>query len=266
VTGRGGARLGVLLAGLVLALAASPLAALPLTETGRRAYDTARSADDGATVAFEEGEKTLALVKALAPDRDAVPPALRPFLEEGDAAHQALTGYRRLAQTGSTDALQLLADVTRLPSGAAPDVVRRDTLEQHALLAAREASIMAARARAEAERLRAILAEARLAMAEGKAAPAPRGARGAAPARGAGQGPQVDEARPGETVVPNLIGGRLDAAVRDLETAGLRLGPVTGPRDGYVVKQSPDGGASAPRQSTVAVTLSATAATIAPFP
>src|SRR5262249_4156928 len=106
---------------------------MPLTETGRRAYETARSAEDAASAALEEGEKALASVKGLAPDRDAVPPALKPLLDEGDAAHQALTGYRRLSQAGSTDALQLLADVTKLPSGASPDVVRRDTLEQHAL-------------------------------------------------------------------------------------------------------------------------------------
>ena len=68
----------------------------------------------------------------------------------------------------------------------------------------------------------------------------------------------------GDAIVPNLIGARLDAAVRDLETAGLRLGPVAGPRDGYIVKQVPEAGGAAPRQSAVSVTLSATAATIAP--
>ena len=66
--------------------------------------------------------------------------------------------------------------------------------------------------------------------------------------------------------MPNLIGARLDAAVRDLEAAGLRLGPVSGPRDGYIVKQSPDAGGGVPRQSAVGVTLSATAATVAPTP
>jgi hypothetical protein len=239
------------LIGLTLALAVPPLGAAPLTETGRRAYETARTADDSAAAALEEGGRTVALIRALAPERDAVPPVLKRFLEEGEAAHTALGGYRRLAQASSTDALGLLADVAKLPVVPAPDLVRRDTLEQHALLAAREAAVMAARTRAEAERLRAILAEARLAMTEGHHAP--RGAPGAPTARGGG-----------ESLVPNLIGARLDAAARDLETAGLRLGSVTGPRDGFVVKQSPEAGGSAPRQSAVSVTLSGTAATIAP--
>jgi hypothetical protein len=253
----------LLLAGLALAVGASPAAAAPLTETGRRAYETARKADDGAAAALEEGEKTVALIKALAPERDAVPEPLKPFLEEGEAAHQALGGYRRLAQASSTDALALLADVTKLPNVPAPDLVRRDTLEQHALLAAHEASVMAARARAEAERLRAILAEARLATVESGGAG--RGARGASGAPGGRGGADLPPgSRRGETVVPNLIGARLDAAVRDLGAAGLRLGPVTGPRDGYIVKQSPEGGDGAPRQSAVSVTLSGTAATIAP--
>jgi beta-lactam-binding protein with PASTA domain len=71
-------------------------------------------------------------------------------------------------------------------------------------------------------------------------------------------------ARPGETAVPNLIGARLEAAVGDLVAAGLRLGATTGPREGFVVKQSPEAGAIAPRQTAVSLTLSATAATIAP--
>ena len=124
---------------------------------------------------------------------------------------------------------------------------------------------MAARTRSEAERLRAILAEARLATVEGGGAG--RGARNASGApvgRGSGETTTPDSSRRGDAVVPNLIGARLDAAVRDLETAGLRLGPVAGPRDGYIVKQVPEAGGGAPRQSAVSVTLSATAATIAP--
>jgi len=261
VTNRAGRLPGALLAGLAFALGATSLPAAPLTETGRRAYETARKADDGAAGALEEGEKTATLIKALAPERETVPAALKPFLDEGEAAHQALGVYRRLAQASSTDALRLLVDVSKLPVVPAPDLVRRDTLEQHALLAAHEAAVMAARARAEAERLRAILAEARLATVEGGGAA--RGARGAPGGRGGGESPP-DSTRRVETVVPNLIGARLDAAVRDLDTAGLRLGPVTGPRDGYIVKQSPEGGGSAPRQSAVSVTLSGTAATIAP--
>ena len=173
---------------MALVLGATWVLAAPLTETGRRAYETARNADDGAAAALEEGEKTVALIKALAPEREVASPVLKPFLDEGEAAHQALGGYRRLAQASSTDALRLLADVTKLPVVPAPDLVRRDTLEQHALLAAHEAAVMAARTRAEAERLRAILAEARLATAEGGGAV--RGARSAsgAPARLEGAG------------------------------------------------------------------------------
>src|SRR6185436_19417720 len=84
-----------------------------------------------------------------------------------------------LTQASSTDALRLLADVSKLPIVPAPDLVRRDTLEQHALLAAHEAAVMGARTRTEAERLRAILAEARLAKADGGGSA--RGANAAAP-------------------------------------------------------------------------------------
>jgi hypothetical protein len=252
---------GALLAGLTLVLGANAAIAAPLSETGRRAYETARNADDGAGAALEEGEKTVAQLKALAPDREAVPAFLKPYLEQGDAAQQALTGYRRLTQASSTDALRLLADVSKLPVVPAPDLVRRDTLEQHALLAAHEASVMAARTRTEAERLRAILAEARLAKAEGGGSV--RGAKAAAPTPASPE-PAASGARHGPALVPNLIGARLDAAVRDLEAAGLRLGTVTGPRDGYIVNQSPEAGGSAAPQSGVSVTLSGTAATIAP--
>lgn len=248
---------------LALALGALPLAAAPLTEAGRRAYQAAQKADDEAGAAFEEGEKTLALLKALAPEHDAVPPGLKPFLDEGEASRQALQGYRRLALGSSTDALGLLADVSKMSTVPTVDAVRRDTLEQHALLSAHEAAVMSARARAEAERLRAILAEARLATVEvgGNA----RGTRSAPAPSGSGEAASSGQRR-GDAIVPNLIGARLDAATRDLETAGLRLGPVTGPRDGFIVKQSPDAGTGAPHQSAVTVTLSGTAATIAPTP
>jgi hypothetical protein len=267
VRNRAGRHASLFLAGIALVLGATGVLAAPFTETGRRAYETARNADDAAAAALEEGEKTVALIKALAPEREAASQVLKPFLDEGEAAHQALGGYRRLAQASSTDTLRLLADVSKLAVIPAPDLVRRDTLEQHALLAAHEAAVMAARTRAEAERLRAILAEARLATAEGGAAV--RGARGTPvpPAGPAGRGSSEttpDSTRRGDAVVPNLIGARLDAAVRDLEAAGLRLGPVAGPRDGHIVKQVPEAGGGAPRQSAVSVTLSATAATIAP--
>jgi len=245
----------------VLALGASTAGAAPLTETGRRAYETARSADDGAAAALEEGEKAVGLLKALVPEREEVPATLKPYLEQGEAAQQALVSYRRLTQASSTDALRLLADVSKLPVVPAPDLVRRETLEQHALLAAHEAAVMAARTRTEAERLRAILAEARLAMADGGGTV--RGSKGAATGS-ASPAPTPSNARRGPALVPNLIGARLDAAVRELEAAGLRLGPVTGPRDGYIVNQSPEAGGSAAPQSGVSVTLSATAATITP--
>jgi hypothetical protein len=250
------------MAGLVLALGMASAQAAPLTETGRRAFETARNADDGAATALEEGERTAASIKALAPERETVPPTLKPFLDEGEAAHQALVSYRRLSQASSTDALRLLADVSKLPVVPAPDLVRQDTLEQHALLAAHEAAVMAARTRVETERLRAILAEARLAIADGGGPGRP--ARGVPAGRGSTEAPPPDSARRGDALVPNLIGARLDSAVRDLEAAGLRLGPVTGPRDGFIVKQSPEAGGAAARQSAVSVTLSATAATIAP--
>jgi hypothetical protein len=261
VTGSARRAAGLLLGGFAVALAAGPLSAAPLTETGRRAYETARSADDSATAAFEEGDKTAARIKALAPERDPVPETLKPFLDEGEAARQSLTSYRRLAQASATDALRLLADVSKLPVVPAPDLVRRDTLEQHALLAAHEAAVMAARARAEAERLRAILAEARLATVEGGSVG--RGPRGATGSRSGGESAPAT-ARSGEALVPNLIGTRLEAAMRDLEAAGLRLGAVVGPREGHVVKQSPEGGTAVPRQSAVSLTLSGTAATMSP--
>ena len=256
-----GRRSGLGLAGLALALGAIAATAAPLSETGRRAYETARSADDGAAAALEEGEKTVTQLKALVPERETVPPALKPYLEQAEAAQQALTGYRRLTQASSTDALRLLADVSKLPVVPAPDLVRRDTLEQHALLTAHEAAVMAARTRTEAERLRAILAEARLAKAEG--GPAGRGAKASAPGT-ASSDPAAPGVRRDSAMVPNLIGARLDAAVRELEAAGLRLGAVVGPRDGYIVNQSPEPGGSAAPQSGVSVTLSGTAATITP--
>jgi hypothetical protein len=254
------ATLTALLAGASLGAGEALVQAAPLTENGRRAYEAARVADDAATAALEEGEKTVGRIKSLAPERDPIPETLKPFLDEGEAARQALTSYRRLAQASATDALRLLADVAKLPVTPAPDLVRRDTLEQHALLAAHEASVMAARARTETERLRAILAEARLAAAEG-ASPGRGAVRGASTGRGTA--PPM-EPRTGDTVVPNLIGTRLEAATGDLQAAGLKLGSVVGPREGHVVKQSPEGGTTVSRQSAVSLTLSTTAATISP--
>jgi beta-lactam-binding protein with PASTA domain len=88
-------------------------------------------------------------------------------------------------------------------------------------------------------------------------APAPAGAAPSGPAlpRAPGTTPAA-----AEVAVPNLVGARLEAARRDLAEAGLRLGQVTGPADGFVVKQTPEAGASVPRDASVHVTLSATAA------
>jgi hypothetical protein len=255
------ARHGAFLAAAALALAAPAARAAPLTETGRRAYEMARGADDAATAAAEEGEQTLARLRALAPEGE-LPAAVAALREEAEAARGALAGYRRVAEGSATEALGLLAEVAKLPDLPAPDVARRDTLEQHALLAAHEAAVMAARARAEAERLRAILAETRL---EG-GTPGGRGAGAAGPpAAGGDRGAAAArDPRLGRVVVPNLVGARLEAATRDLEARGLRLGPATGPRDGFVVMQSPDAGAQVPRGAPVGVTLSGTAATIGP--
>src|SRR5262249_59874186 len=129
------------------------------------------------------------------------------------------------------------ADVSKIPTVPTPDLVRRDTLEQHALLAAHEAAVMSARARAEAERLRAILAEARLATAEGGGVR--RGARGAAPvASGSGEAASGAPRRE-DVIVPNLIGARLDAAGRGLGAARRRLGPGRRPAAGGLLKPAP---------------------------
>ena len=66
--------------------------------------------------------------------------------------------------------------------------------------------------------------------------------------------------------MPNLVGARLDAAAQELAAAGLRLGPTAGPREGFVVKQTPPAGARVPRQAAVSLTLSATAAGVTVLP
>jgi beta-lactam-binding protein with PASTA domain len=65
----------------------------------------------------------------------------------------------------------------------------------------------------------------------------------------------------GVVEVPNVVGARLEAASRDLAAAGLRVGATTGPRDGHVVKQTPDAGARVTARSAVTLTLSGSAAT-----
>jgi hypothetical protein len=219
---------------------------------GAKALDMAKAADEGAAAAQEQGGSFLKQLQALkAHDRDAE--ALKALLDEAGTAHEALAAYRRQTQLSADETYQLVTALARLsatnPSGGGPDPVRREVLEQRALLAAHEAAVMAARARAEAERLRALHAEARL-LAAGRGAAGP----GTPPAESAPAGSGR------EILVPNVVGARLDAASRDLQAVGLRLGTTTGPRDGYVVKQSPAAGARVSRQAAVNVTLSATAA------
>lgn len=238
----------------VAALAASADASLSLA--GTKAFEMARASDEAAAASGDDGERTLAQVRALTASKPEAE-SLKTFQEEAAAAHQALVGYRKQAQVSATEALQILAEATRAAAITSPDPVRREVLEQRALLAAHEAAVMAARARGEAERLRALLTEARLLMSADRGV-APRGSVGPAPpppVPGAGEGSGRD------VVVPNLIGARLDAAVRDLAAAGLRLGGTMGPREGFVVKQVPEAGARVSRQAPVSVTLSAAAAT-----
>jgi hypothetical protein len=252
VTPRGAA------AGLVAALGLAVAVAQaqgPLGADGTRAFQMARTADDAAVAARDEGDRHLAQVERLAADNPRAE-ALEPIRAEAAAAREALDGYRRQAQVSASEALGLLADLARgtgPATGTSRDPMRREVVQQRALLAAHEAAVMAARARAEAERLRALAAEARVALAGGRAArPAPPGA----------ERPRAPQA--GEVQVPNLVGARLPAATQDLAAVGLRLGAATGPADGFVVKQDPEAGAVALRATAVAVTLSATAAGVSP--
>jgi PASTA domain len=240
------AALGALLLPAALAAQTGPFGA-----DGAKAYQMARSAGDDAQAAQQEGTTAYQSLKELAPPaREGEP--LRRLQDDGAAAHEALTGYRKRAMESSGEALSLLAELTRgaaTTSGSATDQARREVYEQKALLAAHEAGVMAARARTEAERLRAILAEARGVVAS---VPSP----GRAPASRPEPPPRTGQ----DVEVPNLIGARLDGALRDLQTAGLRLGTTAGPRDGFIVKQTPAAGTRLPRQGAVSVTLSATAA------
>jgi len=247
------ARLAPFLLLAVVSVAAPALAQddRRLGPDGVRALQMARTADDAALGARNEGEALLVEVQRL----DATGPEeerLAALQAEAKSAHQALLGYRRLAQMSATEALQLLADASRRPAGQS-DPVRRDVVEQRALLAAHEAAVMAARARTETERLRALHAEVRALLAARRPPERP-------PAGVPAAGPPPRAPAAGEVTVPNLVGARLDAATRDLAEAGLALGETTGPREGFVVKQRPEAGASVPRQTAIGVTLSATAA------
>ena len=242
--------------------AAPALATTSLTLTGTRAFNMARAADDAAADAQADGEHTFAAIRALASD-DRAPKGLEPIVEAATASRDVLAGHRRQAQVSAGEALQTLSQAARLTAQASPDPIRRDALEQQALLTAHEAAVMAARARAEAERLRALLAEGR-AVAAG-VVPARSGSpssAGPGPAAAAtGPSPAVAALAAEGVEVPNLVGARLEAASRDLAAAGLRLGSTTGPRDGFVVKQTPDAGAKVAARSSVSLILSGTAAT-----
>jgi hypothetical protein len=239
--------------GLVLAVAA-PLHA-QIGPSGVKAYEIAREADDAARLAHDEGRETLGQLQALKPPfRN--PDGLKPLLEQAEAATEALAGYRKLAESSADRVIEQLAEMAR----TRPDAARREQVEQRALLDAYEAAVMAARARSQAERLRALLAEGRVVLA-GTPPPATGERAPAAPARPA-PGPLAAN----EVEVPNVVGARLDEATRDLATAGLRLGAATGPREGFVVKQTPAAGTRVARQSAVALTLSATAVGVTPLP
>jgi hypothetical protein len=188
------------------------------------------------------------------------PDALKPLLEQAETAAEALEGFRKLAQSSADQAVEQLADLAR----TRPDAVRREQLEQRALLHAYEAAVMAARARSQAERLRAILAEGRVALAGGTA-PATGERAAATGSRPAAPPAPAPATAANEVEVPNVVGARLDEATRDLMTAGLRVGAATGPRDGFVVKQTPAAGARVARQSGVALTLSTTAVGVTPL-
>jgi len=247
-----------LLAGLAIAAPARA----QLGPNGTRAYDMARGADDAARAAQDEGVETLTQLHALkAGSRDA--DALKALQEQAEAAAEALAGYRKQVQASADETFERLAEVAR---GPREDPARREQLEQRALLAAYEAAVMAARARSQAERLRALHADARALLAGSAGAPGGMAARSPSrPAPPAEPAPAAGAAGQ-EALVPNLVGARLDAAAQELAAAGLRLGPTAGPREGFVVKQTPPAGARVPRQAAVSLTLSATAAGVTVLP
>jgi hypothetical protein len=249
----------VLLALLALPAAAQPAGPRPgLSQAGTRAYDLARSADDEADLAHQEGEATMGRLRARAEAAPgATPEGVKATLAAAEAGFRALAGYRRQTQVSATETLTVLAEVARLAAAPKPDPIRREVLEQRALLSAHEAAVMAARTRIEAERLRAVLAEARAGGEGWGAAPAGRDASASA---------RTAAGAEGGIAVPNLVGARLEAATRDLAAAGLRLGATEGPRDGFVVKQSPEAGTQVAREAAVTLILSGSAATVTDRP
>jgi PASTA domain len=256
---------GVRGAVLLSLLALAGPAAAQLGVNGAKAYDMAHAADDAARVAEDEGRETLKELQVLrATSRDA--DALKLLQEQGTATGEALAGFRRQTQANVDETMALLAELMRLGSSVEP--ARRQQAEQRALLSAYEAAVMAARTRSQAERLRALQAEGRALLAGGGPGASPGGSGAPTAARASRAKPEgtATAANPGDVLVPNVIGARLDFATRELEAIGLKVGPTTGPRDGFVVKQTPAPGTPAPRQAGVSLTLSGTAASVTDLP
>jgi hypothetical protein len=249
---------GLAVALLVLGLA-GPVDA-QFGPSGVKAYDMARQADDAARLAHDEGRETLAQLQALKPPPRS-PEGLKLLAEQAQAAAEALDAFRKLTQDSADRVIEQLAELSR----TRPEPARREQVEQRALLDAYEAAVMSARARSQAERLRALLAEGRVVVAGGPV-PSPSDRTPAAAARPAVP-PVAAPATAGSDVeVPNVVGARLDEATRDLTTAGLRIGATSGPREGFIVKQTPAAGTRVARQSAVTLTLSTTAVGVTPLP
>jgi hypothetical protein len=228
---------------------------------GVKAYDMARAADDAARLAHDEGRETLAQLQALKPPARN-PEGLKLLAEQAQAAAEALDAFRKLTQDSADKVVEQLAELSR----TRPEAARREQVEQRALLDAYEAAVMAARARSQAERLRALLAEGRVVVAGGPV-PSASDRTPAAAARPAGPPAATAPVTAGSDVeVPNVVGARLDEATRDLTTAGLRIGATAGPREGFIVKQTPAAGTRVARQSAVTLTLSTTAVGVTPVP
>jgi hypothetical protein len=248
--------------GLLAVLAVAGPVHAQFGPNGVKAYDMARGADDAARLAHDEGRETLAQLQALKPP-PRNPDGLKLLAEQAQAAAEALDAFRKLTQDSADRVVEQLAEISR----TRPEPARREQVEQRALLDAYEAAVMAARARSQAERLRALLAEGRVVVAGGPTPPAAGERAPGAGARPAAPPPPAAPATAGSDVeVPNVVGARLEEATRDLTAAGLRLGGTTGPREGFIVKQTPAAGTRAARQSAVTLTLSTTAVGVTPVP
>jgi hypothetical protein len=250
------------LAGALLVLGLAGPVHAQFGPSGVKAYDMARQADDAARLAHDEGRETLAQLQTLKPPLRS-PEGLKLLGEQAQAAAEALDAFRKLTQDSADRVIEQLAELSR----TRPEPARREQMEQRALLDAYEAAVMSARARSQAERLRALLAEGRVVVAGGPAPPAAGERAPAASARAAAPAPPAGPGTAGSDVeVPNVVGARLDEATRDLTTAGLRIGATTGPREGFIVKQTPAAGTRVARQSAVTLTLSTSAVGVTPLP